>query len=161
NAMQVLNRGDEPRNGLAVQYEALLRDFRYALAHLRRRPAFVLVVTLSLGLGIGLNGAVFTWLKAVYLDPFPGVPHARRMVTINSAPRDGSGLGSSYDDYRYIRDHSHSLAGVIAHETESLSLGTDAQTIVEAGLVSENYFAMLRLPLIMGSGFVANDDVVS
>ena len=49
------------------QLETLAQDVRFAVRALAKRPSFVVVAILSLGIGIGVNATVFTWFKAVYL----------------------------------------------------------------------------------------------
>ena len=47
--------------------DRLLQDLRYTLRTLKERPAFTAVVLLSLALGIGANGAVFSVFRAAVL----------------------------------------------------------------------------------------------
>jgi putative ABC transport system permease protein len=47
------------------------RDIHYALRTLVRNRSLTAIVALSLGLGIGLNTAVFSFVDAVLLHPFP------------------------------------------------------------------------------------------
>jgi predicted permease len=49
----------------------ILHDLRHALRAMRRAPLFYAGVVLTLALGIGANGAVFTILQAVLLEPLP------------------------------------------------------------------------------------------
>ncbi len=102
--------------------DTLLQDLRFALRSFRKRPAFAGVLVLSLAIGVGLNTTIFTWLKAVYLNPLPGVTDARRLVTINAAYKFGDGYANSFQDYVYIRDHSRLFAGLFAHEMEILAV---------------------------------------
>jgi macrolide transport system ATP-binding/permease protein len=143
------------------QLETLLQDVTYALRAFAKRPSFVLTAVLSLGLGIGMNATVFTWFKAVYLNPLPGVVHARELVTISAAFHDGDGFSNSYQDYLYIRDHSRLFNGLFAHEMEMLALN-DGKTaeITTGGIVSGNYFQVLGTHMALGRGFQPEEDEV-
>jgi putative ABC transport system permease protein len=60
----------------------LLRDARYGLRLLARRPAFAAVAVLTLALGIGANTAIFTVVNTLLLKPLPYVD-AERIVFVN------------------------------------------------------------------------------
>jgi len=49
----------------------ILQDVRYAARLLVRDPWFTLVAALALGLGIGLNTTVFTFVNAVLIRGLP------------------------------------------------------------------------------------------
>jgi len=64
--------------------ETLIRDIRYGIRSLLKRPAFTAVVVLVLALGIGANTAIFTVVNAVLLQP-PPYPEPDRLLRVFSA----------------------------------------------------------------------------
>src|SRR5690348_9174211 len=66
----------------------LAQDIRFALRSFRRQPLFVAGLMLVLALGIGANGAIFSLVKAVLLDPLPyRNPEQLAMVYRTAPPR--------------------------------------------------------------------------
>jgi hypothetical protein len=59
---------------------AIRQDLRYVLRTLRRKPAFALVVILTLGFGIGLNTATFSIVNAALIRPLGFVEPERLMA---------------------------------------------------------------------------------
>jgi putative ABC transport system permease protein len=49
----------------------LLRDLRFSLRQIHRQPGLAAAVILTLGLAIGANTAVFSFVNALLLHPFP------------------------------------------------------------------------------------------
>jgi putative ABC transport system permease protein len=47
----------------------MLQDARYASRMLIKTPWVTLAVLLSLGLGIGANVTIFSWVRAIMLKP--------------------------------------------------------------------------------------------
>ena len=50
---------------------------RTALRALGRTPVLAAVIVVSLGVGIGVNTVVFSWIQALVFRPIPGVADAR------------------------------------------------------------------------------------
>src|SRR5205085_1024678 len=53
------------------RFEMIIQDLAYALRNTVRRPAFALLVIATLGLGIGVNTAMFTVVNSVLIQPLP------------------------------------------------------------------------------------------
>ena len=54
---------------------------RHAFRTIGRMPGLAAVVILSLGVGIGVNTAVFSWIQAILLKPIPGVDEQRQLLS--------------------------------------------------------------------------------
>jgi len=79
------------RRGLPV-LESLARDLRYGARTLTRSPGFAFAGILILGLGIGVNSAIFTVVNAVVLRPLP-FADSERIVKLWHTPPPSSAAG--------------------------------------------------------------------
>ena len=70
----------------------MMTDLRHALRIIWRAPVLAAVVICSLGIGIGVNTAVFSWIQALVLRPLPGVANATDFYLIE--PRSDGGIAS-------------------------------------------------------------------
>jgi len=139
----------------------LWQDLRFAARILR--TGFTSLAVLSLALGIGVNTAIFTLVRAVLLPPLP-VPDAGRLVAIyHRYTRGREYLSStSYPDYEYYRDHNRVLSGLMAFARIPMDvrIGEQAEQI-SGELVTPNYFSVLRLQAPIGRTFLAGDSTVA
>jgi putative ABC transport system permease protein len=76
-----LGRKRDREMSITLWLEELRDDVKFAFRQLRQAPAFTLVATLTLALGIGANSAIFALVDATLLRPLP-YPHPDRLVTI-------------------------------------------------------------------------------
>ena len=72
----------------------LFQDLRIALRGLKKSLTFTFIVTLSIGLAIGANTTIFTWMENLILNPFPLVADADRLVALNTTNPDGGASGA-------------------------------------------------------------------
>lgn len=139
--------------------ETFWRDLQYSLRTLRKRPGFTLTVVITLALGIGANATIFTWIKAVLLEPLPGIAEPDRLVEIWGATHNNSALSSSYLDYLDFRDRNAVLSGLAAHQVQPLNLGRGGKPErIWGAVVSGNYFDVLGVKAVIGRTFLPEED---
>jgi predicted permease len=131
-------------------------DVRYAVRGLRASRGFTLAVVITLGLGIGVNTAMFSMLDAVVLRKLP-VPGAHELVALyENAPRvtpdvvSGRGRYTRFSYPRFLRlqqalgTHG-SLAAMTAPNLFPARLHNGQRISVSIQLVSGNYFETFRI----------------
>jgi predicted permease len=139
--------------------ERLLQDLRFGFRSLAKRPGLTVVAVLSLGLGIGANTTVFTWLQAFVLRPLPMVAGYDRMVAVNTRAPDGGSWSLSWPDFRDQREQSRSVELALFDMTQfGMRYGADATERVWGMVVSGNYFEMLRLRPAAGRFFQPREE---
>jgi MacB-like periplasmic core domain len=132
------------------------QDLRHSL---RMRPGFTLTVVITLALGFGGNATIFTWIKAILLDPLPGIERPDQLVEIWGATRHNSALSSSYLDYLDFRDRNTALSGLTAHQVLAMNLGRgEKPERVRGAVVSGNYFNVLGVKALIGRTFLSDED---
>jgi hypothetical protein len=60
-----------PAAGTVRNVESLARHLRYSLRQIRRQPGVAATVVLTLALAIGANSAIFSFVNALLIRPFP------------------------------------------------------------------------------------------
>jgi len=133
-------------------------DLRHGWRAIRQMPVVALVIIVSLGIGIGVNAAVFSWIQAVILRPLPGVPDAGGFYAIEPRAETGSYPGVSWPEYRDLRERLTSFPELLAYRMMPFNLGEPGQTRHAYGLlVSGNYFATLGLRPALGRFFTTEE----
>ncbi|HEV8132145.1 MAG TPA: ABC transporter permease [Acidobacteriota bacterium] len=145
--------------------ETLLQDLRFGLRMLLKNPGFTAAAMLSLGLGIGVNTTIFTFVNALLLRP-PSVEAPGDLLEVwNWNRKAGSSIEAylplSYPDYLYYRNQNRSLAGLLAYDGDSSSvnwnMGGEA-AMIRGQLVSGNFFSVLGVKAALGRTFLPEED---
>jgi putative ABC transport system permease protein len=133
---------------------SFFEDLRLAARTFRRRPGLPAVIVATLGLAIGANAAVFSFVDSLLLRPLP-VEAQERLVRIYS--RFASGLewaSVSYPNYRDYERGNRVFSALAAEANQALVVGDSASSqLVLGALVSANWFSTLGVRPAPGRGF--------
>ena len=139
--------------------ETLLKDIRYALRWMARSPGFSAVAILSLGLGVGVNTAMFSLVDSLLFRPLP-VTSPDTLVDVFTASGDGDEYAtSSYQDFLDLKAQNTVFSDMTGYSPmiAPLSLG-DRSRIALGQVVTSNHFAMLGVQPHLGRLLVPADD---
>ncbi len=137
----------------------VLQDLRFAFRSLRNRPVFTAVAAVSIALGIGFNGAIFSGANALLLRPVKGVQDPDRVVEIGRTDQ-GRGFDTfGYPDFLDLREGVGPLSQVAAWRMAPLSWGTgEGGELVHGMLASPGYFPALGVRAERGRLFGPEED---
>jgi predicted permease len=131
-----------------------LQDLRHGVVLLRRDAGISALIVLVLAVGIGGNAAIFTLLKAAFLDPLP-YRDAGRMVTV----MESTGWIPSVSEFLEIRARTRSLDDVAFAEHVDMQLtGAGEPARVFAARVSASFFPLLGANASLGRTFFEEDN---
>jgi predicted permease len=133
----------------------------HALRSLRRAPAFVLIVVLTLALGLAGVGTLGALLQRVLLAPLPyGDPE--RLVSLQWEDAQGTPLAHSPAVTGTYRDLATQLDGVAWHRGIGANVwrGGDDQVAEHLGAawISASTLPLLQVQPLLGRGFTADED---
>jgi len=143
----------------------LVQDVRYALRQLRKSPGFTTVAVLTLGLGIGLNSAIFTLFDALTLRPLP-ISDPDAVVSLYQRVQDeaGSYRSFSYPELVVLRQSNAVFSGLIGYSWMPAEIVTPARSTLGGAeeahglLVTANYFSLLGGEAVLGHTFLPEED---
>jgi predicted permease len=170
--------------GILEWLDSALHDARYGARQLRRSPALMLAVVLSLTVGVGANTAIFSLVDAALLKPLP-VRNPDQLVILEwTAPGFPPGVGNINGEFRVIAERGTEgrrqgssvganvyrrfareqtafdpLVGVGAYpEAVAISSETFPAEQVSAQYVSSNFFEGLGVVPVVGRSFREEED---
>jgi putative ABC transport system permease protein len=139
--------------------QSLIKDFRYALRTLTRRPAFTVVAVITLALGIGANTAIFSVVYGVLLRPLD-YPEPEQLVALReSNPLLQPDAQIAPGNFLEWQRQNTVFSDVVAYRTVSYNLtGEGVPERLLAGRVSAKVFKTLGAQLIVGREFLDEED---
>ena len=142
--------------------DTLLKDLRYAMRALLRRPAFTVVAVITLALGIGANTAIFSVVQGVLLEPLP-YPEPDRLVALRQS--NSTNVPAQPDtqiapgNFLEWQRQSTSFSSLAAYRTVSYNLSGDGNPErLLAGRVSSGLFKQLGAHPLLGRDFLDEED---
>ena len=156
-----LGRKRDREMSVTLWLEELREDIKFAFRQLRSAPAFTLVATLTLALGIGANSAIFALVDATLLRPLP-YGDADRLVTIwETSDTTARGFASPPNmlDWKSRSRTFDTIAGYTPSMGSMVMTGRDGNALtVSRQWVSSGIFDVLGVAPIAGRTFSADDE---
>src|SRR4051794_34187122 len=106
--------------------ETLIKDLRYGIRSLAKRPGFTAIAVLTLALGIGASTAIFSVVDGVLLRPLP-YPDANQIVQLREVNERGGRMSFAEPNFLDVRARSHSFEGIAQYsgQLETITGGSE------------------------------------
>ena len=140
--------------------DTMLRDIRYGLRGLLKRPGFTIVALLALALGIGANTAIFSLVNAVVLQPLPYHEPDQLVWGWGNFP-GGNRASVSPADYLDFRNQNKTFEqlGAMGSMPRPVNLtGSGEPERLMASVVTGNFFQTLGVTPALGRGFSLDNE---
>jgi putative ABC transport system permease protein len=140
--------------------ETLLRDIRYGIRSLLKRPGFAAIAVITLALGIGANTAIFSVVNAVLLRPLPYADAERLFVPWGRKGDMKNHTVVSYPDFVDWQARTQTLEYVAAYNSSGTLLreGDAEPELITGAAVSADLFPLLKVTPALGRPFTRADD---
>jgi putative ABC transport system permease protein len=139
---------------------SLIKDVRYGIRSLLKRPAFTAIAVITLALGIGANSAIFSVVNAIVLRPLPYRDSDRLVVIWGSLHKTGlEEIEVSAPEFKDFTDQCTAFQKIAAYDTEGFNLtGVDRPERLNGARVSASFFPTLGQEALHGRTFLAEED---
>ncbi len=136
----------------------LLRNLRYGIRGLRRRPGMTAAIIATLAIGIGATTAIYTVVYAILIAPLP-YPNANQLTVIWSKV-NGHRNGVSAGDFLDWQRQNHSFQQLTAWTGASFNVATQDQPQQLIGRrTSPGWFDLQGIPMFLGRDFLPEEGV--
>src|SRR2546427_9203738 len=141
--------------------ETLIKDIRYGIRSLIKRPSFTSIAVITLALGIGANTAIFSVVNAVLLRPLP-FPHSEQLVTLwERNPKQGyeqnPPAAGNFVDWR-DQNRVFSQMAIYAPSKKFNLAFEDRPERITGAAVSASLFELLGMSPVQGRVFSAEEE---
>ena len=136
--------------------DALLRDLRFGVRMLLKRPVLSLAAIVTFGLGIGLTTAVFSILNGLFLKGLPYEGSERVMAIQGANPSLGySRMGVGVHDFVDLREQQTVFEGLGAYDDAQVNFAAadGPPELLAGGWFSAGVLPQLNVRPVLGRGF--------
>jgi putative ABC transport system permease protein len=150
---------DKQAPGEPLMY-TLMKDVRYALRALFKRPLITLTVTATLALGLGANAAIFNLIDRLILRPYP-FEDPNSIVLLSEAASSLPYKQESVSPANFFdwREQSHTLMFLSAYAWWDANIvERDEPERLPGFLVTGGFFEAMRVQPALGRTFVRDDE---
>jgi predicted permease len=143
-------------------WDHLTQDLRYGWRTLRRSPGYTLAAVLTLGLGIGVNTAMFSVINGTLLHPLPYRDSGRLIrVRLDAPLANRPNMGVSVAETRDLRARLTGLESFVEyHSMHFVLLNQGEPHRVNTAVVSSQYFDVFGIKPLHGRTFTEADDAM-
>src|SRR5215213_7204241 len=137
--------------------ETLIKDLRYGIRSLARRPGFTAIAVLTLALGIGASTAIFSVVDGVLLRSLP-YPDSDQIVQLREINERGARMPFAEPNFLDVRSRSHSFAGIAQYNGQLTTITGGSEPVRAATYaVSADFFNVLGVKPLLGRTFAAEE----
>ena len=142
--------------------DVLSQDLRVALRRIQRAPALATAIVLTIGLGLGAAGAIFTASDAALVEP---LPYARpeRLVHVWELRSGTDERGpTSYPTLLDWRSRAQSFSALEAYDPTNITVGLgDEARMLRGAQVTAGFFRLLGVRISAGRDFLQGEDATT
>ena len=140
--------------------ETLLKDIRYGVRNLLKRPGLTAIAIITLALGIGANSAIFSVVNAIVFRPLPYRASDQLVAIWGNLHKTGlDEIEISAPEFTDFREQCKAFEQIAAYATQGLNLtGQGEPERLRGALVSVNLFVTLGMQVEHGRNFVPQED---
>jgi predicted permease len=138
--------------------DTLIKDIRYSIRALLRRPGFTAIAVTTLAVGIGINAALFSVVNGVLLNPLP-FPQPDQLVVLDQSKPNFETGAIPYPNFLDLRKENQTFSAMTISRGTAFSLiGTGEPERVNGRFVSADFCSVFGIQPVVGRTFLPHED---
>jgi putative ABC transport system permease protein len=144
----------------ARHLEMLRQDCKYAWRMMTKSPGFTTIAIITLGLGVGVNTAIFSVVHGIILRPLPYTRAEELVILRQMSLKSGTAeMTFSVPEINDYRKQNTTLRQMVEyHRMRFILFNKNNAERVRTGVVSWNYFDFFGIKPIFGRSFLPSDE---